>query len=125
MVGITILDTDDDDNRESPEPEHQITFDEVRPQIMQVMDIDITNVNWFSTYRCHHRVADKFRSNRAFLVGDAAHVHSPVGGQGVNTGIIDSVNLAWKLATVLKTNMTEEAKYQLLDSYESERRAFA
>ncbi|CRL20731.1 Aromatic-ring hydroxylase-like [Penicillium camemberti] len=125
LVGITIPDNDDDDNGESPEPEHQITFDDIRPQIVQGMDIDITNVNWFSTYRCHHRVADKFRSNRAFLVGDAAHIHSPVGGQGMNTGIMDSVNLAWKLATVLKTNMTEEAKYQLLDSYESERRAFA
>ncbi|KAJ9486171.1 hypothetical protein VN97_g7170 [Penicillium thymicola] len=125
LVGITIPDNDDNDNGESPEPGHQITFDDIRPQIMQVMNIDITNVNWFATYRCHHRVTDKFRSNRAFLAGDAAHIHSPVGGQGMNTGIMDSVNLAWKLATVLNTNMTEEAKYQLLDSYESERRAFA
>lgn len=126
LVGIIMPDNDDDDNRESPAHEHQITFGDVRPQIMQVMDIDITKVNWFSTYRSHHRVADKFRSNRAFLVGDAAHIHSPVGGQGMNTGIMDSINLAWKLATVLKqTDMTEEAKHELLDSYESERRSFA
>ena len=58
------------------------------------------NVNWFSTYRVHHRVADQFRKGRAFLLGDAAHIHSPVGGQGMNTGIGDAVNLAWKLAAV-------------------------
>ena len=60
-------------------------------------------VNWFSTYRVHHRVADHFRRGRAFLLGDAAHVHSPVGGQGMNTGIGDAVNLAWKLAAVART----------------------
>ncbi|EKV19034.1 FAD binding monooxygenase, putative [Penicillium digitatum PHI26] len=126
LVGITMPHNDDDDKRESSEHENLITFDDVLPQIMHVMDIKITKVNWFSTYRSHHRVADKFRSNRAFLVGDAAHIHSPVGGQGMNTGIMDSINLAWKLATVLKqTNMTEEAKQQLLDSFESERRSFA
>ena len=59
-------------------------------------------VNWFSTYRVHHRVADHFRKGRAFLLGDAAHIHSPVGGQGMNTGIGDAVNLAWKLAAVLQ-----------------------
>jgi 2-polyprenyl-6-methoxyphenol hydroxylase-like FAD-dependent oxidoreductase len=125
LVGIMAPDNDGHD-RESPECEHEITFEDVRPRIMQVMDIDITKVNWFSTYRSHHRVADRFRSNRAFLVGDAAHIHSPVGGQGMNTGIMDSINLAWKLATVLRqTKMTEEAKHQLLESYESERRSFA
>ena len=59
-------------------------------------------MNWFSTYRVHHRVATQFREGRAFLLGDAAHIHSPVGGQGMNTGIGDAVNLAWKLAAVLK-----------------------
>ena len=63
--------------------------------------IDVERVNWFSTYRVHHRVADHFRKGRAFLLGDAAHIHSPVGGQGMNTGIGDAVNLAWKLAAVL------------------------
>ena len=66
------------------------------------MRIDVERVNWFSTYRVHHRVADRFRKGRAFLLGDAAHIHSPVGGQGMNTGIGDAVNLAWKLAAVVQ-----------------------
>jgi hypothetical protein len=78
-------------------------------------------VNWFSTYRVHHRVANHFREGRAFLLGDAAHIHSPVGGQGMNTGIGDAVNLAWKLAAVLHGR----ASLSLLDSYEPERVVFA
>jgi hypothetical protein len=78
-------------------------------------------VNWFSSYRVHHRVAQSFRKGRAFLLGDAAHIHSPVGGQGMNTGIGDAVNLAWKIASALKDPSCEG----LLDSYEPERIAFA
>src|SRR5947209_9939245 len=78
-------------------------------------------MNWFSTYHVHHRVAAKFRVGRAFLLGDAAHVHSPVGGQGMNTGIGDAVNLAWKLAAVLK----DDASDRLLNTYEPERNGFA
>jgi hypothetical protein len=85
------------------------------------MRLDVRHVNWFSTYRVHHRVADRFREGRAFLVGDAAHIHSPVGGQGMNTGIGDAVNLAWKLAAVVHGR----ADASLLDSYEPERIAFA
>ena len=85
------------------------------------MGIAVERVNWFSTYRVHHRVADHFRRGRAFLLGDAAHIHSPVGGQGMNTGIGDAVNLAWKLADVLGAR----AGASLLDSYEPERIAFA
>ncbi len=85
------------------------------------MQVDIGAVNWFSTYHVHHRVAAQFRKGRAFLLGDAAHVHSPVGGQGMNTGIQDAVNLAWKLASVL----AGRAEDSLLDSYETERIAFA
>src|SRR5262249_49474011 len=62
-----------------------------------------------------------FRSGRAFLLGDASHVHSPVGGQGMNTGIGDAVNLAWKLAAVLH----RRAGDPVLDTYEPERIAFA
>jgi hypothetical protein len=69
----------------------------------------------------HHRVAGHFRKDRVFLLGDAAHIHSPVGGQGMNTGIGDAVNLAWKLAAVLQGR----AGASLLDSYEPERIAFA
>ena len=78
-------------------------------------------MNWFSTYRVHHRVADHFGRGRAFLLGDAAHIHSPSGGQGMNTGIGDAVNLAWKLAAVLQGR----ADTALLDTYEPERIAFA
>src|SRR5215467_8860239 len=65
--------------------------------------------------------ADRFRHGRAFLLGDAAHIHSPVGGQGMNTGIGDAVNLAWKLAWVLQGRADEA----ILESYEPERIAFA
>ncbi len=78
-------------------------------------------MNWFSTYHVHHRVSDHFRKGRAFLLGDAAHIHSPVGGQGMNTGIGDAINLAWKLAAVL----AGRAPDSLLDSYEAERIEFA
>src|SRR5438309_6149857 len=85
------------------------------------MRIDVQQVNWFSTYRVHHRVALSFRQGRAFLLGDAAHIHSPVGGQGMNTGIGDAVNLAWKIAAVVRGR----ANASLLDTYEPERIAVA
>jgi hypothetical protein len=85
------------------------------------MRLTISAVNWFSIYHVHHRVADRFREGRAFLLGDAAHIHSPVGGQGMNTGIGDAVNLAWKLAAVLKNRAPD----RLLDTYEAERIGFA
>jgi 2-polyprenyl-6-methoxyphenol hydroxylase-like FAD-dependent oxidoreductase len=98
-----------------------LTWNDVNKTVMQWMPIEVARVNWFSTYHVHHRVADRFRKDRAFLLGDAAHIHSPVGGQGMNTGIGDAVNLAWKLARVLKGR----ADKSLLDSYEPERIAFA
>src|SRR5688572_26270154 len=94
-----------------------MTFDDVNDRAIRNLQLNVTSVNWFSTYRVHHRVAARFRAGRAFLVGDAAHVHSPVGGQGMNTGIGDAVNLAWKLAAVLK----HEAPESLLGTYEIER----
>ena len=78
-------------------------------------------MNWFSTYHVHHRVAEHFRKGRAFLLGDAAHIHSPAGGQGMNTGIGDAINLAWKIAAVL----ADRSPDRLLDSYEDERIGFA
>jgi 2-polyprenyl-6-methoxyphenol hydroxylase-like FAD-dependent oxidoreductase len=98
-----------------------LAFEDVRGRSMQNLRIEVTHVNWFSTYRVHHRVAQQFRKGRAFLLGDAAHIHSPVGGQGMNTGIGDAVNLAWKLAASLK----EPRSSSLLDTYEPERIAFA
>src|SRR5580704_1719792 len=103
------------------EVRHDLTFDDVSPRLINRLDIKVERVNWFSTYRVHHRVAEHFREGRVFLLGDAAHIHSPVGGQGMNTGIGDAVNLAWKLAAVLQGR----ADPSLLDSYEPERIAFA
>jgi 2-polyprenyl-6-methoxyphenol hydroxylase-like FAD-dependent oxidoreductase len=97
-----------------------VGFEELREDVQQVTGTHVTRVNWFSTYRVHHRVADHFRRGRVFLAGDAGHVHSPVGGQGMNTGIGDAVNLAWKLAAVLSGRPAG-----LLDSYEAERLPFA
>jgi 2-polyprenyl-6-methoxyphenol hydroxylase-like FAD-dependent oxidoreductase len=77
----------------------------------------IRSCSWFSTYRIHHRAAERFRDRRAFLAGDAAHIHSPVGAQGMNTGLQDAYNLGWKLALVAK----DEAEAALLDTYEAER----
>lgn len=81
----------------------------------------ITAVRWTSVYKIHRRMTENFHVGRTFLVGDAAHIHSPAGGQGMNTGIGDAYNLAWKLALVVKG----EAKPELLDSYEAERKPFA
>jgi 2-polyprenyl-6-methoxyphenol hydroxylase-like FAD-dependent oxidoreductase len=99
----------------------RLTFDDVKGRALMHLQLDVKKVNWFSTYRVHHRVAQHFRKGRVFLLGDAAHVHSPVGGQGMNTGIGDAVNLAWKLAAVL----TQDASSTVLDTYELERIAFA
>jgi 2-polyprenyl-6-methoxyphenol hydroxylase-like FAD-dependent oxidoreductase len=106
------------------EAEHRrddLSWSDVSRRVIEWMHISVARVNWFSIYRVHHRVADRFRKGRAFLLGDAAHIHSPVGGQGMNTGIGDAVNLAWKLAAVLHGR----APASLLDSYEPERIAFA
>jgi 2-polyprenyl-6-methoxyphenol hydroxylase-like FAD-dependent oxidoreductase len=126
LIGTTIPKTNEHQQTSTSEPHPEVTFEDVLPKIKKTTNLEIQEVNWFSTYRSHHRVAEKFRSNRAFVAGDAAHIHSPVGGQGMNTGIMDAINLAWKLATVIKhPSMTEEAKDDLLDTYEPERRSFA
>ncbi len=106
---------------ESDREHRELTIDDIGERAIGNLKLTIAKVNWFSTYRVHHRVAAKFRAGRAFLLGDAAHVHSPVGGQGMNTGIGDAVNLAWKLAAVLK----RAAADSLLDTYETERIGFA
>jgi 2-polyprenyl-6-methoxyphenol hydroxylase-like FAD-dependent oxidoreductase len=98
-----------------------LSFDDLKAGVEQVTGTRVTHVNWFSTYRVHHRVADHFRRGRAFLAGDAGHVHSPAGGQGMNTGIGDAVNLAWKLAAVLGGRASDA----ILDSYQAERLPFA
>jgi len=98
-----------------------LAWDDVSSRVIEWMRIDVERVHWFSTYQVHHRVADRFASRRAFLLGDAAHIHSPVGGQGMNTGIGDAANLAWKLGAVLQGRADDS----LLTTYGPERIAFA
>jgi 2-polyprenyl-6-methoxyphenol hydroxylase-like FAD-dependent oxidoreductase len=83
--------------------------------------IELFRPQWFSVFRSHSRCADLFKKNNYFLIGDAAHVHSPVGAQGMNTGLQDAHNLAWKLAFVIQG----KASQKLLDTYEAERRPLA
>jgi len=107
-----------DERSEHPE---LLTFEDVSSRAIEHLKLSVARVNWFSTYRVHHRVAEHFSAGRVFLLGDAAHIHSPAGGQGMNTGIGDAINLAWKLAAVLHAR----AAPSLLDSYERERLRFA
>ena len=100
---------------------HELGFEDVRQRAISSLGMKIERVNWFSTYRVHHRVAGHYRTGRAVLLGDAAHVHSPAGGQGMNTGIGDTINLAWKFAHMLRGRAPDS----LIDSYETERKAFA
>jgi len=98
-----------------------LTFNDVSGRAIAHLKVQVESVNWFSTYHVHHRVTGHFRNGRAFLLGDAAHIHSPAGGQGMNTGIGDAINLAWKLAAAV----AGRAGDNLLDSYEAERIGFA
>lgn len=104
-----------------PAEERPLQWEDVSKDIFRRIELDIRQVNWFSTYRVHHRVASFFRRGRVFLLGDAAHVHSPLGGQGMNTGIGDAINLGWKLEAVLRRGAPDS----ILDSYEQERIGFA
>jgi 2-polyprenyl-6-methoxyphenol hydroxylase-like FAD-dependent oxidoreductase len=81
-------------------------------------EINVHDSNWITKYHSHHRHVSTFRYRKCyFLLGDAAHIHSPLGGQGMNTGLQDAHNLAWKLAFVL----THNANDSLLDTYHNER----
>jgi len=100
-----------------------VRFEDLMPALLHVggAGLSFTACHWFSTYRIHHRCTERFRDRRCFLLGDAAHIHSPMGGQGMNTGLQDAYNLAWKLALVI----SRRADQALLDTYEAERRPFA
>ena len=100
-----------------------IQFEVFIEEILKDISIDlrISNTDWFSTYKIHHRVVDSFQRGRCFLAGDSAHLHSPVGAQGMNTGLLDAYNLAWKLSLVVK----EKAAASLLKTYTEERLPFA
>jgi 2-polyprenyl-6-methoxyphenol hydroxylase-like FAD-dependent oxidoreductase len=88
-----------------------------RIQLEAGFDLNVRDVEWFSTYKVHSRHVRCFSAGRCFLAGDAAHVHTPVGAQGMNTGIQDGYNLAWKLAWVLKG----KADKTILETYNQER----
>jgi 4,5-epoxidase len=81
----------------------------------------VASGRWTSVFRFHRRLASAYRRGRTFLAGDAAHIHSALGGQGMNTGIGDAFNLGWKLACVI----CGAASDRLLDTYEAERRPVA
>ena len=97
----------------------EVTFEQVIPSLRGEAGAGLSfkTCTWFSTYRISHRSASRFRDRRCFLLGDAAHIHSPVGAQGMNTGLQDAYNLGWKLALVV----SGQADAALLDSYENER----
>jgi len=98
---------------------NDVGFDSVISSVQAELGAGLAfkSCSWFSTYRIHHRRAARFRDRRCFLLGDAAHIHSPVGAQGMNTGLQDAWNLGWKLGLVAKG----QAHASLLDSYEKER----
>jgi len=83
-------------------------------------DIRIQSVSWASAYSMNARLADRYRVGRVFLIGDAAHIHPPTGGQGLNTSVQDAYNLGWKLEAALRG-----APDALLDTYEAERQPIA
>jgi 2-polyprenyl-6-methoxyphenol hydroxylase-like FAD-dependent oxidoreductase len=99
--------------------ETDIPYEEIEARIKTEtkLDLDISNVEWFSTYKVHTRHANKFSAGRGFLAGDSAHVHTPAGAQGMNTGIQDGYNLAWKIALAIRG----KADAKLLDTYNEER----
>lgn len=80
--------------------------------------VELSDPVWLTRFQLHHRVVNNYRAGRLFVAGDAAHIHSPVGGQGMNTGIQDAANLGWKLASVVRGEKRDE----FLDSYDAERR---
>ncbi|PZG16707.1 monooxygenase [Micromonospora craterilacus] len=100
-------------------PDAPVTLDEVQTlaDTYAGRAIRLRDPVWMTNFRLHHRAATRYRAGPVFLAGDAAHIHSPVGAQGMNTGIQDAVNLGWKLAQALRG----KAGPALLDSYEQER----
>ena len=88
---------------------------DIRRQVM--VSLEFEKLQWFSSYKVHSRKADHFMNGRVCIAGDAAHIHTPAGGQGMNTGIQDAYNLAWKMAGVIKGKW----KKNILETYDIER----
>ena len=103
------------------EPQQDKIIEFLGARLRDEADGSIHTAEWTSSFRIQRRLADTYRRGRVLLAGDAAHIHSPLGGQGMNTGIGDAENLAWKLALVI----SGRAGDGLLDTYEAERRPVA
>ena len=112
------------DDEAAARGEEPPTLDELQQKITRhgPPGATLSEPGWLSTFRINERLAARYRTGRVFLAGDAAHIHSPAGGQGMNTGIQDGANLGWKLAYVLQGRGDAAT---LLDSYEAERRPVA
>jgi hypothetical protein len=97
----------------------EFNFRDIEPSIKEEINVpvDFEEVNWFSTYKVHSRKASSFENGRCYIAGDAAHIHTPAGGQGMNTGIQDAYNLAWKIAYTLNGEVNND----VLKSYSVER----
>ncbi|MEV5919180.1 FAD-dependent monooxygenase [Streptomyces pseudogriseolus] len=107
-------------NRRNEVPDdHPLDLDEVKDVTRRALGTDygMHDARWLSRFHSDERQAPEYRVGRVFLAGDAAHVHSPAGGQGMNTGLQDAANLGWKLAAVVKG----QAPDSLLDTYQAER----
>jgi len=103
------------------EPASAALFERLMHEWAGVPNARVTKTYWLSNYTVNRRMVDHYRRGRAFVAGDAAHIHSPAGGQGMNTGIQDAFNLGWKLALVVQDKSADT----LLDTYEEERRPVA
>jgi 2-polyprenyl-6-methoxyphenol hydroxylase-like FAD-dependent oxidoreductase len=101
----------------------EISFEEIldKARAGMKMPVEFYDTRWHSTYKLHHKKVARFNMDNIFFAGDAAHVHSPAGGQGMNTGLQDAYNLAWKLALVAKG----KAAASLLETYHEERNPVA
>lgn len=114
---LGILHEPQDDSAQKPDVDEA----RARTSLRNEFGVRYNSASWFATYRVHHRVAERFSQGRVFLTGDAAHIHSPVGAQGMNTGLQDAHNLVCKLADVFSGRMPET----YLERYEAERRPVA
>src|ERR1043165_7426754 len=101
------------------EEQGEVVYEEIEREIKEQakLKLELSDVRWFSLYKVHSRRVNKFSEGRCFLAGDSAHIHSPAGAQGMNTGIQDGYNLAWKLAMVVRG----DADAKILESYNEER----
>ncbi|MEU0575386.1 FAD-dependent monooxygenase [Dermacoccus nishinomiyaensis] len=112
-------------NHTRPHPDHRLplTLEELRRETSRIMgrDIAMTAPRWLSRFSDYTRLAHGYRAGRVLLAGDAAHVYFPIGGQGLSTGLLDALNLGWKLALTVRGT----AGRGLLDSYDAERRPAA